>query len=49
MAEETKEIKIDTKTKTIKPSIRKGVWLATWKDETNNLAWFKHCGPGKIN
>lgn len=43
------EIKIESKTETVKPSIKNGVWLATWKQESVGMNWFKHCGPGKIN
>ena len=49
MAEETKEIKIETSTKTQLPSLKNGVWLASVKQETINMNWFKHCGFGKIN
>jgi|TARA_Y100000310_G_C20556238_1_gene750647 adenosylhomocysteine nucleosidase len=43
------EIKIGTHTKIRKPLIKNGVWLATWKEETEGNQWFKHTGPGKIN
>ena len=49
MAEETKEIKIETNTETKLPSLKNGVWLASVKQETINMNWFKHCGFGKIN
>ena len=49
MAEETKEIKIETNTETKLPSIKNGVWLASVKEETLGMNWFKHCGFGKIN
>ena len=49
MAEETREIKIDTTTKVTLPSIKNGVWLASVKEETVGMPWFKHCGFGKIN
>jgi len=49
MAEETKEIKIETSTETKLPSIKNGVWLASVKEETSDMNWFKHCGFGKIN
>ena len=49
MAEETKEIKIETKTERKLPSIKNGVWLASVKEETSGMPWFKHCGFGKIN
>ena len=49
MAEETKEIKIETSTETKLPSIKNGVWLASVKEETVGMPWFKHCGFGKIN
>ena len=49
MVEETKEIKIETTTKTTLPSIKNGVWLASVKEETQGMSWFKHCGFGKIN
>lgn len=47
--EEVKEIKIETSTETSKPSLKNGVWLGTWKQETVGMNWFKHCGPSKIN
>ena len=49
MAEETKEIKIETSTDTKLPSIKNGVWIASVKEETLGMNWFKHCGFGKIN
>ena len=49
MAEETKEIKIETNTQSQLPSLKNGVWLASVKQETINMNWFKHCGFGKIN
>ena len=49
MVEETKEIKIETNTETKLPSIKNGVWLASVKEETLGMNWFKHCGFGKIN
>ena len=49
MAEETKEIKIETNTETELPSLKNGVWLASVKEETVDMPWFKHCGFGKIN
>ena len=49
MAEETKDIKIETSTDTKLPSIKNGVWIASVKEETLGMNWFKHCGFGKIN
>jgi len=49
MADETKEIKIETTTHKQFPSIKNGVWLASVKEETVGMSWFKHCGFGKIN
>lgn len=49
MVEETKEIKIETNTETKLPSLKNGVWLASVKEETLGMNWFKHCGFGKIN
>ena len=49
MAEETKEIKIETTTTRKLPSIKNGVWLASVKEESQDMNWFKHCGYGKIN
>ncbi len=49
MADETKEIKIETTTHKQLPSIKNGVWLASVKEETVGMPWFKHCGFGKIN
>tara|TARA_Y100001937_G_C7110546_1_gene327323 strand:+ start:666 stop:1301 length:636 start_codon:yes stop_codon:yes gene_type:complete len=49
MAEEIKDIKIETTTEIQMPSIKNGVWLASVKEETVNMPWFKHCGFGKIN
>ena len=49
MAEETKEIKIETTTEKSLPSLKNGVWLASVKEETVGMNWFKHCGFGKIN
>ena len=49
MAEKTKEIKIETSTTTKLPSVKNGVWLASVKEETSGMNWFKHCGFGKIN
>ena len=42
-------INIQSKVETQKPSIKNGVWLATWKEESLGMNWFKHCGPSKIN
>ena len=47
--EEVQPIKIETSKKITKPSIKNGVWLATYKEETEGNQWFKHTGPGKIN
>jgi len=47
--ENIKPIDIQSKTETVKPSIKNGVWLATWKEESKGMNWFKHCGPSKIN
>ncbi|MEC7568381.1 MAG: hypothetical protein VYA01_05160 [Bacteroidota bacterium] len=49
MADEIKEIKIETTTHKQLPSIKNGVWLASVKEETVGMPWFKHCGFGKIN
>ena len=49
MAEETKETKIETTTEKSLPSLKNGVWLASVKEETVGMNWFKHCGFGKIN
>jgi len=44
------DIKISkTKIETKKPSIKNGIWLATYKEETDGMNWFKHTGPSKIN
>ena len=47
--EEVKQVKIESTSETVKPSLKNGVWLATWKEESTGMNWFKHCGPGKIN
>lgn len=46
---ETEEITINPSKQYTKPTVKSGVWLATYKDETVGMNWFKHCGPGKIN
>ena len=47
--EEVKPISIKSTTTTQKPSIKNGVWLASWTEESKGMKWFKHCGPGKSN
>jgi hypothetical protein len=47
--EELKPINIQSTLERQQPSIKNGVWLATWKEESTGMNWFKHCGPGKIN
>ena len=47
--EDLKPINIESTTETKKPSLKNGVWLGTWKQETVNMPWFKHCVPSKIN
>lgn len=42
-------IDIQSSTERQQPSLKNGVWLATWTQETVGMNWFKHCGPGKIN
>tara|TARA_S200002703_G_scaffold31012_1_gene27003 strand:+ start:159 stop:752 length:594 start_codon:yes stop_codon:yes gene_type:complete len=47
--EEIKPINIESTTERQQPSVKGGVWLATWKEESTGMSWFKHCGPSKIN
>ena len=49
MAEQLEEITIPTTVEHKKASLKNGVWLATYKEETEDLNWFKHTGPGKVN
>jgi|TARA_B100001964_G_C14142176_1_gene557967 adenosylhomocysteine nucleosidase len=47
---QSQDIKIkQTGLETKKASIKNGVWLATYKEETKGNNWFKHTGPSKIN